>query len=342
MSKQSPDRRKYCNEVTASTPIPFLFGCFQHYLTSSNNVRLLRNTTVVPNYANPATPATIPPYERVVERITNCAAYDNYVCGNGINGNLYCDAPPTESITSSEETSSAFAVGKYLNYYVETDESASFAQCKEYGFKNVVASKIFQGRIPYNSGYWGAKDTFNEDCSCSYRQFDTESAIHTQYLTMVVSASWSEDWEFTTYPYSGESEDCCDGFESCTVDATTIDQYSYSASMEQVISVDRYSGNLTTTCTSQSASPDCFNVDGFTFDDGDPCPTMTSYVASVDCSQGSSSALKAAIDAEQLAIVSSLMGLANTNNSYIYGLFCASKLPLLRTKCQEVLPMVVR
>src|SRR5688572_28739437 len=98
MSKKSPDRRKYCGQSSGSNPTIALFGCYRQYQTSSEAVPVLRNVTAVTNYANPATPADIAPYGRPAGSSSpNCGQYYNYTCGNGTNGNLFCNPPSNTS-----------------------------------------------------------------------------------------------------------------------------------------------------------------------------------------------------------------------------------------------------
>lgn len=242
MSRQSNERRPACGKTSINDVTFWLGGCDQPNTTtgsasgSLSPVTIFRNVTKVPALIIADPP--IDPYERPASILVQpvCSTYYEddptfFVCGDGINGNRYCNIPQPIDVNVNCTTSLQVTSSIYSNCFVSSSVTESLPHCrKQIGFKNVFAKKKWHGRVGYRSRDWLAPDTMGFCCRCQVHTQDT-SADTIHYLGVN-----------GTSHYEAETNDVAGGityFTSSDASATTI--------------MNRYSGELTTaTCASSS------------------------------------------------------------------------------------------
>lgn len=187
MSRKSPNVRQSECEKNASV---YLGGCTNQKKSSLDGISVKHNTTKVKNYASPASPLYIDPYEQPEQDTApDCSGYHSsvYTCGDFENGFVPCGLPLTTSLSYSGST---FPVGtKYYNSYTVSDtEKVSYSSCRSVGTKQVYANKTWQGRYGYTSRMWGGIDSMTWCCNCQIHDYNP-SPETVKYLAMEANSS---------------------------------------------------------------------------------------------------------------------------------------------------------
>lgn len=262
----SPNIRPACGRRTGEVTRKFVGGCFQNVNSRIDNIKVKRNITLMKDYASGSgyDPNGIEPYA-FAEQTTapDCSPYNDggcpgnpcYVCGEtggGGNGYLPCGHPLTSDIiqyTSGSGTGS-FDVGPYKNWYVQTNETQSYSNCRDIGYKNAYAHKSWHGRFSYDSRTLGLPDSWDWCCQCGIHLEDT-TPDGTHYLSMAAEASTLSHTDYYNHNtldpvtcYCGETPINSDCYESVFDHDVEVTQAASST-----CTVDRYSGNTTGNCT---------------------------------------------------------------------------------------------
>lgn len=282
----SPDRRKPCGQ-TSNVPVTWFGGCFNHKDSTIDGIKIKRNVTQMKDYASGSgyDPNGIAPYSFANQSGPGGGApicspywpgpYTNYVCGaTGGTGNgskpcgipeaadvMPCGGSPTQSFTDG--------LGPFHNCFVQTEETKSFSDCRNLGFKNAYAYKTHFGRLSYNSRMYGVEaDLFDWcGCGCAYHSYDPV-ADTTRYLSLSANASFTrigKIWCINTS--DGGTYDCGEGPQPncCTSLVGPLFTTTNTGNAYNSVHVDKYSGNFyVDTCGSSSSCP-------------------TSYFAGCDC-----------------------------------------------------------
>lgn len=343
MSRKSPDIRLPCGETAATVNIPTLGGCFQQWnprnVSGSNNPLYIKhNVTKMlasadgTSWVSPETTIELPQY------LPGCDQYSSnsfpiYYCGDGVNGNKWCFLNIDDSYVQSCDTGS-FTVGNFHNCYSQSNETSSII-CREIGFKNVYASKMWQGVFGMTSNVWQKATDWDWCCDgCGYRAPDN-SVDKTKYRTITAWATFdSENVSFPGCTATGDPYECCTcldancdpcncGDEGCISCGSTgpgacscqcytcppgVPCY-YGGAASATSTVDIY-GNQYNSCASSSygAGSVCY---GGCHDGGYPC------YGDPDCEAACDDAKSAQLS----AYVFGLLGAANSNWTSLIGTF---------------------
>jgi len=231
------ERQKYRAPCQGWTSLlrPTLGGCWNNWNNSEATISRFQNTTLTTDYANPPGD-DISLYSRPSDPAFYPDCASEPTCGDGLNGFPYCDIPNTGSPDISGTGSLRLTQGRYFQWLTHSG-SASVADCAKLGFKNIQARKHWFGKEAYRSrshGVWDAmilRLGYDQRCDCGHHNEDT-AAIDTKYRTITANATarhWFDDG---------------DGYS-----------FDYEAACSNTVTVDRYSGRVTTNCVSSSDEP---------------------------------------------------------------------------------------
>jgi hypothetical protein len=264
----SPNRRPKCGNQQNVSSGKYLGKCGQYFNASGLGVKVKNNVTLMDDYA--ATPAYDPsgiaPYSFAnTSSQPLCSPYwqgiGGYDCGElggGGNGEKPCGEPdPSVIITPTGEGTSSFDVGPYKNWYVQTNDTASYNQCyRPVGFKNAYAYKMWHGISAYDARTYNKSDSFDWCCECGVHNDDTNNPETERYLSISANASMTEVTKI--YTVTHELGDPCDCFPVSTCPVLTLDDtITITANAQNGSTINRYSGNLTVnTCASASSGCD--------------------------------------------------------------------------------------
>lgn len=213
----------------------YLGGLHQHHNQDHAAIRVLKNTTQVPNPAcieacsppTPCEPAQVPPYTRPSSEYCNDQFGDP-----GQEADLACCLAKSGPITPEPE-----------NTYVESDppEYIDRSVCRKIGFKNVYANKLWHGVFGPTSHQHARRAVgMRGDCGCMGHFEPALTPDLTKYRTITATATYTrDDW---LWVYTGG---CPTG---------RINETSVTGSMTSTSSVARDSGIETGSCTSTTAN----------------------------------------------------------------------------------------
>jgi hypothetical protein len=209
-------------EASAGQPRYFFGSPFQHALVPRLTNKFV-NTTAVNNWdTSEGAPATISPYERWTPDLSGDGSCEVHFCNpDGAPCSPWLRPFPTNTFNHTP------------------GEKVDFAVTRKRGFKNVQASRCWNGRFGYlDIEASGGSDTWDPcsdpSTSVNWRSYNSEP-IRTRYTRLDISATW----EWIHNEWSGPPE-------STSPTTTTKDQ---SASLTQVINS---AGILDTTALSVS------------------------------------------------------------------------------------------
>ncbi len=275
----SPNIRPYCS---GSLPSGVLFignignnsGCSRD-VSFVDSLQQWINTTRVVDYNNPPTSSGIPPYQRP-EQVTapNCSPYyPPYICGNGINGNPYCNKPDSSSFLSCPSSSASSSIvysGNYFNCFTTGSASIACGQpVVEIGFKNVYANKAWQGKYAYTSHMNGAFDHFDwcSDNICSYQNiYNTPDT--TKYLALSATSEWTQTVNYACNSSNvvcttdGTTCLCCPNppfpdncFDDVCTTIISAGSREWTANANSAVHIDVYGNSYVDICASSSVAP---------------------------------------------------------------------------------------
>jgi hypothetical protein len=246
-----------------TTPF-FLGGCFQ--TAPSSPVYIKRNVTQMKDYQNPS--QYIAPYTLAEFReAPDCSIFNEgspayFVCGDGLNGNLYCGPATSDLVRECQPGSSSFDVGTLWNCYATTSLTQSSNACTPHlGFKNVYAKKIWQGRKAYNSSELGMPDTWDWCCSCGAETYKA-NPDNTKYLKLSASSNIEVNTKVYTVTHTdgGTCDDCPDLppiYNDCS-SITLVSDNTIIANAANIVEVSKFSGNIAVE-TADSSSTGCYS-----------------------------------------------------------------------------------
>ena len=273
----SPNTRPPCGQ-TNNRPVNWFGGCYNQIDTTINGIKVKHNVTQMKDYASVAyNPNGINPYGFANQSgpgggAPDCSPYwpgdpTFFVCGatgGEGNGSLPCGLPdPTDIMPCGGAPTQSFTagLGLYHNCFVQTDETKSFSDCRNVGFKNAFAYKTQFGRLSYNSRQWGSQDIFDW-CGCGYgngtHQYDP-TPDDVRYLSMTATASFSRTGKVWCISTADGCVECGDPPvqtpNCCTSLGDPIWSGTDTGNASNAVHVDRYSGDFfVDSCSSGSST----------------------------------------------------------------------------------------